>query len=157
LFNFFSYKYLHKPNIIRNFAQILYQNKDIMVIQSILHNDLYKFSMSNYYIQNFPQASGTFEFRDRNNTEYTEEFVILLKQNFNELSRLFLQKNERDWVIENIPYIPQYYWEWLSGFRYEPNKIKVWLDDEKHLHIEVTDLMYKVTFYEIPILAIVSD
>jgi nicotinate phosphoribosyltransferase len=80
-----------------------------------------------------------------------------LKQNFNELSRLFLQKNERDWVIENIPYIPQYYWEWLSGFRYEPNKIKVWLDDEKHLHIEVTDLMYKVTFYEIPILAIVSD
>lgn len=128
-----------------------------MVIQSILHNDLYKFSMSNYYIQNFPQASGTFEFRDRNNTEYTEEFVRLLKQNFSELSRLFLQKNERDWAIENIPYISQYYWEWLSGFRYEPNKIKVWLDDEKHLHIEVTDLMYKVTFYEIPILAIVSD
>ena len=33
----------------------------------------------------------------------------------------------------------------------------MWLDDEKHLHIEVSDLMYRVTFYEIPIQAIVSE
>lgn len=126
------------------------------VINSILHNDLYKFSMSNYYIQNFPQASGTFAFYDRNKTEYCDEFVNLLKEEFDSLRKLFLQKNEFDWAVENIPYIPQFYWEWLRSFRYEPDKIKVWLDDAKHLHIEVTDLMYKVTFYEIPILAIVS-
>ena len=126
------------------------------VINSILHNDLYKFSMSNYYIQNFPQASGTFAFHDRNKTEYCDEFVNLLKEEFDSLRKLFLQKNEFDWVLTNIPYIPQFYWEWLRSFRYEPEKIKVWLDDAKHLHIEVTDLMYKVTFYEIPILAIVS-
>ena len=48
-------------------------------INSILHNDLYKFSMSNYYIQNFPEASGTFTFHDRNNTEYDETFVKILK------------------------------------------------------------------------------
>lgn len=126
------------------------------VINSILHNDLYKFSMSNYYIQNYPQASGTFAFHDRKNTEYCEEFVTMLKEEFDLLRKLFLQKNEFDWVVKNIPYIPQFYWEWLRSFRYEPEKIKIWLDDAKHLHIEVTDLMYKVTFYEIPILAIVS-
>jgi nicotinate phosphoribosyltransferase len=126
------------------------------VINSILHNDLYKFSMSNYYIQNFPQASGTFAFHDRNQTEYCDEFVAMLKEEFDSLRKLFLQKNEFDWAVTNIPYIPQFYWEWLRSFRYEPDKIKVWLDDAKHLHIEVTDLMYKVTFYEIPILAIVS-
>lgn len=126
-------------------------------INSILHNDLYKFSMSNYYIQNFPEASGTFAFHDRNKTEYTPEFVFALKEEFDSLRKLFLQKSEFDWAVKNIPYIPQFYWEWLRSFRYEPEKIKVWLDDQNHLQIEVTDLMYKVTFYEIPILAIVSE
>ena len=126
-------------------------------INSILHNDLYKFSMSNYYIQNFPEASGTFAFHDRNKTEYTPEFVSALKEELDSLRKLFLQKSEFDWAVKNIPYIPQFYWEWLRSFRYEPDKIKVWLDDQNHLQIEVTDLMYKVTFYEIPILAIVSD
>ena len=126
------------------------------MINSMLHNDLYKFSMSNYYIQNFPEASGTFSFHDRNNTEYTPEFVALLKKEFDKLSSLFLQKAEFDWAVKNIPYIPQFYWEWLRSFRYEPNKINIWLDESKHLHIEVTDKMYKVTFYEIPILATVS-
>lgn len=125
-------------------------------INSILHNDLYKFSMSNYYIQNFPEASGTFTFHDRNNTEYDEMFVRILKDELSQLSKLFLQKNEFDWAVKNIPYIPQFYWEWLRSFRYEPNKINIWLDESKHLHIEVTDKMYKVTFYEIPILATVS-
>lgn len=125
-------------------------------INSILHNDLYKFSMSNYYIQNFPEASGTFTFHDRNNTEYDKTFVKILKDEFSHLSKLFLQKNEFDWAVKNIPYIPRFYWEWLRSFRYEPNKINIWLDEANHLHIEVTDKMYKVTFYEIPILATVS-
>lgn len=125
-------------------------------INSILHNDLYKFSMSNYYIQNFPEASGTFTFHDRNNTEYDEMFIRILKDELSHLSKLFLQKNEFDWAVKTIPYIPQFYWEWLRSFRYEPNKINIWLDESKHLHIEVTDKMYKVTFYEIPILATVS-
>lgn len=125
-------------------------------INSILHNDLYKFSMSNYYIQNFPEASGTFTFHDRNNTEYDETFVKILKDEFSHLSKLFLQKNEFDWAVKNIPYIPRFYWEWLQSFRYNPGLINIWLDENNHLHIEVTDKMYKVTFYEIPILATVS-
>jgi nicotinate phosphoribosyltransferase len=128
-----------------------------MVIRSMIENDLYKFSMSHYYQVNYPNAWGTFAFHDRNNTEYTEEFVYLLKKEFKWLDKLFLQQAEFKWCVKNIPYIPQYYWEWLQGFRYNSYNINVWLDDEKHLHIEVSDLMYRVTFYEIPILAIVSE
>ena len=36
-------------------------------------------------------------------------------------------------------------------------KVRVWLDEEKHLHITVTDYLYRVTLYEVPILAIVSQ
>lgn len=128
-----------------------------MIINSILENDLYKFSMGYFYQNIYPNAIGTFTFKDRNNTIYTQKFVEQLKKEFKSLSTLFLQKDEFDYVVQNIPYIPQYYWEWLQGFRFEPNKIKVWLDKSSHLHIEVTDLMYRVTMYEIPILAIVSE
>lgn len=128
-----------------------------LIIRSMIENDLYKFSMSHYYQVNYPNSWGTFAFHDRNNTEYTEEFVEILKNEFKKLDKLFLQKDEFDWCVKNIPYIPQYYWEWLSGFRYNSYDIKTWIDSDKHLHIEVSDLMYRVTFYEIPILAIVSE
>jgi nicotinate phosphoribosyltransferase len=78
------------------------------MIHSILHNDLYKFSMSNYYIQNFPEASGTFAFHDRDNTEYDDNFVIILKTAFDNLRKLFLNKNDFDWVVKNIQYIPRF-------------------------------------------------
>ena len=127
------------------------------VITSILENDLYKFSMSHYYQVHYPNAWGRFTFHDRNDTEYTEEFVASLKEEFAHLATLSLQQEEFDWAVGTIGYIPRCFWEWLRQFRFEPEKIGVWLDGEHHLHIEVADAMYKVTFYEIPILAIVSE
>ncbi|MBO5819094.1 MAG: nicotinate phosphoribosyltransferase [Bacteroidales bacterium] len=128
-----------------------------MIIRSILENDLYKFSMSYYYQVHYPNAWGTFSFHDRNNTEYSDDFVGLLKEEFQHLATISLQPTEFDWAVKTIPYIPQCFWEWLCYFRFEPDKINVWLDEERHLHMEVSDAMYKVTFYEIPILAIVSE
>ena len=128
-----------------------------MIIHSILENDLYKFSMSYYYQVHYPNAWGTFTFHDRNNTKYTNEFVEDLRKEFSNLASLSLLDSEFEWASSTINYIPRYFWEWLYHFRFEADKIVTWLDDEQHLHIEVSDLMYKVTFYEIPILAIVSE
>ena len=128
-----------------------------MIISSILENDLYKFSMSYYYQVHYPKAWGTFTFHDRNNTKYSEEFVVALKEEIEALATLSLQSSEFAWAVKTIHYIPQCFWEWLCYFRFEPEKVDVWLDSEQHLHIEVSDAMYKVTFYEIPILAIVSE
>ena len=37
------------------------------IIKSILENDLYKFSQTYYYQIMYPEAIGTFTFKDRNN------------------------------------------------------------------------------------------
>ncbi|MBR7183072.1 MAG: hypothetical protein IKD41_03655, partial [Alistipes sp.] len=128
-----------------------------MVISSILENDLYKFSMSYYYQVHYPNAWGTFTFHDRNNTEYSEEFVVALKEELKNLASLSLQPSEFDWAVKTIHYIPRCFWEWLCYFRFEADKIGVWIDSEQHLHIEVSDLMYKVTFYEIPIKQVLPE
>ena len=127
------------------------------VIKSILENDLYKFSQTYYYQMMYPEAIGTFTFKDRNNMKFNDMFLMHLKNEFMNLDSLALTDEECEWAIQNIPYIPRHYWEWLKTFRFDHNKIYAWLDDEKHLHIEVTDVIYKVSMYEIPILAIVSE
>lgn len=127
------------------------------MITSLLDTDLYKFSTSYSYMKLYPEAEGTFTFTDRDNTIYDEEFVKELSIKFWTLHSLKLSKEEMEWCIENIPYIPKVYWEWLSQFNFDANRIEISLDKEKHLHIEVTDLLYKVTLYEVPILAIVSE
>ena len=127
------------------------------MIYSILDTDLYKFSTSYAYMKLFPEAEGTFTFCDRNNLEFTDEDIDTLKLEFAKLSNLSLSLKEKNWCISNIKYIPKVYWEWLRWFHFDMAKIICWTDNEKHLHIEVTDNLYKVTLYEVPILAIVSE
>ena len=128
-----------------------------MYIKSILDTDLYKFTTSYAYMKMFPDAEGTFTFNDRAKTTYDEEFIELITQAFASLSMLSLSKDEFNFVKSNIRFIPTCYWEWLSSFKFDFNKIQVRLDNAKHLHIEVTDKLYKATLYETPILAIVSE
>lgn len=125
-------------------------------MKSILDNDLYKFTVSYSYMKLFPEAEGTFEFIDRDNTEYSEEFVENLKIEFAKLSILSLTNREFIWVTDNIRFIPKFYWEWLQSFKFDNSKIVIELKN-KHLHIEVTDVLYKVSLYEVPILAIISE
>ena len=70
---------------------------------------------------------------------------------------LRLTKDEQEYMNSNCRFIPPVYWEWLSSFRFNSGKIQASLDKDKHLHIKVTDYLYKATLYEVPILAIVSE
>ena len=128
---------------------------------SILDTDLYKFSQSFAYFTLYPLAEGTFKFNDRNKECWSKkdgpDFMVLIKHELSQLQYVRLTEIEKRWCIEHIPYIPETYWEWLMSFRFEPEKINCWLDEDGVFQCEVTDKMYKVTFYEIAILAIYSE
>lgn len=128
------------------------------MIQSILDTDLYKFSTSNAYFQLYPLAEGTFKFNDRakedwRGTNFLEEITLEI----NKLNNLSLKYSEKMWCIEHIPYIPANYWEWLQTFHFNPTKVNIWLDENGVFQCEVTDKLYKVTLYEIAILATYAE
>ena len=127
------------------------------MILSILDTDLYKFSTSNAYFQLYPLAEGTFKFNDRAAEVYDDAFLADLKAELQNLGRLALTDEEYKYVVSHIKYIPHNYWEWLRGFRFRPDRIDARLDEDGHLQIEVTDYLYRVTLYEVPILAIVAE
>lgn len=128
-----------------------------MIVRTLLDTDLYKFTTSYAYIKLFPYAMGKFTFNDRNETEYTEDFLETLKAEIHKLSRLRLTEEELEYMTRNCRFLPRVYWEWLSSFRFDPDKIMIHLDEAHHLHIEVCDFLYKATLYEVPLLAIVSE
>lgn len=127
-----------------------------MIIKSILDTDLYKFTTSYAYMKMFPNAIGTFEFVDRNNTVISDDLIEQIKMESCSLSRLRLTKEEFNFM-STCRFVPRAYWEWLSSFSFDPTSIKVFTDTLGHLHILVTDYLYKATLYEVPILAIVSE
>ena len=128
-----------------------------MVIKTILDTDLYKFTTSYAYIKLFPYAVGTFSFKDRDETEYTEGFLNALRNEIQNLKLVALTEEELEYMCSHCRFFLFVYWEWLSTFRFDPQKIEVYLDENRHLHMEVTDYLYKVTLYEVPLLAIISE
>ena len=124
---------------------------------SILDTDLYKFTTSYAYMKLFPDAECTFTYVDRNKRPRDEEFLKALRHMLSDISLIQLTDEECRYATENIPFIPAYYWEWLKTFRYDPSKINVYLDDEKVLHMDITDKCYKATLYEIPCLFSVPE
>jgi len=124
---------------------------------SILDTDLYKFTTSYAYMKKFPDAECTFKFVDRNRIPRTPEFLAMYKKKMLELEMVHLTNEEFEWVVKNIPFIPAYYWEWLRSFRFEYNKMNIYLDEDNVLCMEVTDKNYKASLYEIPHLFTVPE
>ena len=87
----------------------------------------------------------------------SDEFVERLKTEISRLSHVALTGEELEYMVKNCRFLPRVYWEWLSSFRFQPEKIEVRLDGDRHLHIEISDYLYKATLYEVPLLAIVSE
>lgn len=127
------------------------------MIHTILDTDLYKFTTSYAYIKLFPYAMGTFSFKDRDETAYTDEFLQELREAVNSLAQIALTTEELEYMTRHCRFLPRVYWEWLSSFRFQPEKVDIHLDENRHLSIEITDYLYKATLYEVPLLSIVSE
>lgn len=130
------------------------------MLQHILDTDLYKFSTSYAYFKLYPNAEGTFEFKDRNKELWNDQKDLFLEEFGKALKNAelcTLGKAAKNWCIKNIPYIPRTYWEWLTTFKFDKNKVEYYFDTEGVFHCTVTDKLYKVTFYEILILSTFSE
>ena len=127
------------------------------IIQSVLDTDLYKFTTSYAYSKLYPRAYGQFRFIDRGKTTYPQGFAEELKKEIQEMSKLALTKDEASFLYRELPYLPPTYIDFVRGFRFDPEEVKVEQDAEGHLSMIAEGLLYRVTLWETPILALVSE
>lgn len=126
------------------------------IIRSILDTDLYKFTTSYAYSKLFPRAFGEFEFVDRNDMDFPEGFDNLLRDELKKMADLSLSIEEEAFLKNKMSYLPPTYIDFLKGFRFDPREVQVTINEGK-LHVLATGLLYRITLWETPILAIVSE
>ena len=127
------------------------------IIRSILDTDLYKFTTSYAYSKLYPRAYGQFRFIDRGKTVYPKGFAEALREEVRKMSELALTRDEALFLSHELPYLPPTYIDFVKGFRYDPEEVTITQDEEGHLSIVAEGLLYRVTLWETPLLALVSE
>ena len=127
------------------------------IIRSILDTDLYKFTTSYAYSKLYPRAYGQFRFIDRAKTRYPEGFAELLRGELQQMAELQLTRDEAQFLTRELPYLPPTYIDFVRGFRFDPDEVHISQDEEGQLSIVAEGLLYRVTLWETPILALVSE
>lgn len=127
------------------------------IIRSVLDTDLYKFTTSYAYSKLYPRAYGQFRFIDRGKVAYPQGFDKRLREEIMAMSQLVLSRDEANFLLQELPYLPPTYIDFLQGFRFNPEEIIIEQSEAGELSITAEGLLYRVTLWETPILALVSE
>ncbi|KAJ4479922.1 nicotinate phosphoribosyltransferase [Lentinula aciculospora] len=131
--------------------------------QSILDTDLYKFTMQNAVLQNFPDVHAIYRFTNRNkdrtlfNIECFERFQTAVSQ----FDQAKLTHNERAWLAETCPYFPSQYLDYLESYRFKPEQVHVEFipveGDKGHIEIRAEGPWVETILWEVPLMACLSE
>lgn len=128
------------------------------IINSILDNDLYKFTMMNAVIQHFPRAFVKYKFIERTNVlKFPEGFDVELKEQIKHLSTLSLTEKEENWMKETCGfYLAPTFFIFLKGYRYKPEQVIINQEDGK-LDINIEGPWHESILWEVVLMAIISE
>lgn len=127
------------------------------IITHFTDDDLYKFSMCCAVIDNYPRAQVKYVFVDRNNIVYPEGFAELVKEQIKMLENVVITDEEIAFMRRKCYYMPEWFFTYLRGFRYDSRWTHVSQDEEGHLHIEFEGAWSDTILLEVKVLAIVSE
>ena len=129
------------------------------IIHSLLDTDLYKFTMLQVVLHQFPQAHGVYEFRCRNNADTVYPLAKIksdLEAELDALCTLKLTQDELDY-LRGLRFIKSDFVDYLELFQLKRRFVTVTTDEAGRLHIRVEGPMIQAMFFEIYILAIVNE
>ncbi len=126
------------------------------MINSIIDNDLYKFTMQNAVIKIFPRAKVRFQFINRGKTVFPEGFGEVLRKEITKMSELSLSHEEKDFLKKECTYLDPTYLDFLMGYRYDPSEIGV-IQNGGDVQISIEGYWYRTILWEVPLMALLSE
>lgn len=125
-------------------------------LTSILDNDFYKFTMQYAVIKLFPKAKARYQFINRGKHEYPPGFGEKLSESIKELAKLKLTKEEKAYFAESCPYIDPTYFDFLQGYQYDPDEVKV-IQNGTELSVHIEGYWYRTILWEVPIMSLICE
>ena len=129
-----------------------------MIIESILQTDLYKMTMQWFVLYHYPEVDVEYTFNNRNkNMKFTQEAVDEIQEEINLMETLRLTDEEHDFIRDTLPFLPVTYRQYLAAYRFNPNQIKMWLDQDDQLQITIKGKWRDTILLEVCLMAIISE
>lgn len=126
------------------------------MINSLLDNDFYKFTMQHAVVKLFPKAKAKYQFINRGGHTFPDGFAEALRKAVNELAKLQLTRQEKNFFAVTCPYIDPTYFDFLEGYRYDPEEVHIrQLDDE--LSVSIEGYWYRTILWEVPIMSLICE
>lgn len=127
------------------------------IIRHLTDNDVYTFSVCYLYLQKFPRAWGRYTFVDRNGTAYPSGFAEKVREQIKLMETIRISDDEIRFMQRKCYFLPIWFFTFLKGFRFDASEVSVNQDADGHLHIAIEGLLWKTVFWEVPILAVISE
>ena len=129
------------------------------IITSLLDNDLYKFTMLQAMLHQFPQTHGVYRFRCRNNKEALYPLADIkeqLEKQLDSLCELRFLEDELEY-LRSLRFMRSDFVDYLELFKLKRRFITVSTDSEGRLFIDIEGPMIQAMFFEVFVLAIVNE
>ncbi len=125
------------------------------MIQSILDNDLYKFTMQHAVIKRFPRAKVRYEFINRGNTKFPDGFAEQLRKEVYKMQDLKITEAEKHF-LEQLYFLEPTYIDFLSGYTYNPGEVGI-VQKDGALSVSIEGFWYRTILWEVPLMAMISE
>ncbi len=127
------------------------------IINNLLTQDLYKFSMGQAIYHQFPAYKTTWTFKCRNtDVKFTQEMVEEIKEQIQAYCQLQFTEDELEY-LDSIPWLKGSYIDFLRLWRPRYEDFEITTNAECGLSIETRGTWLNTSMYEIPTLAIVNE
>ncbi len=123
---------------------------------SILDNDFYKFTMQYAVIKLFPYAKGRYQFINRGKHEFPPHFAERLREAIDDMVKLKLTHNEKEFLRETCPYLDPTYLDFLQGYRFDPSEVSI-VQEGTDLKVHIEGFWYRTILWEVPIMALICE
>ena len=126
------------------------------IIDSIIDTDLYKFSMGQAILFKFPYTKVEYTFINRNDTKFPKNFDKELNRQIKYMEMISLKSDERKF-LKSISFLSPAYIDFLNGYRFDSSELNIWQDNDGRLNIKITGMWYRIVYWEVPLLSIISE
>lgn len=128
-----------------------------MIIESLLDTDLYKFSMMQVALHQFPSAQVEYRFKCRSQGVNLRPYMDEIRSEIHHLCQLRFQEDELNY-LRNLRFIKGDFIEFLGLFRLPEKCIEVSEGErDGEISIEVKGSWLHTILFEIPVLAIANE
>jgi nicotinate phosphoribosyltransferase len=127
------------------------------IVTKFTDQDMYTFTCQYYILHTYPRAEVRYSFFDRNHTRYPEGFGKLLQEQIDGMKDVVITEEEIAFMKSKIYFLPEWYYNFLRGYRFNPSEVHIFQDLEGYLSIMIEGKWYSTIMWEMPILSTISE